>query len=106
MVGPGQNQHVSARDRTPQRRIPHLQTVYQFVDLCDVLQFAVREDSEVHLKSDFNEVPPERTWWCGCSSLAGAFRNARGNRHHTEKIIPTGGGLVVAVPMLQQRWLP
>lgn len=71
-----------------------LQTVYQFVDLCDVLQFAVREDNEIHLISDFQEVPPEdnlvvraaRALQSHCGSRSGADITLTKN-------IPTGGGL-------------
>ncbi|PID63599.1 MAG: 4-(cytidine 5'-diphospho)-2-C-methyl-D-erythritol kinase [Gammaproteobacteria bacterium] len=71
-----------------------LQTVYQFVNLCDVLQFSVREDKEIHLHSDFDEVPPESNL---VVRAARALQNHSGTRAGTDitlkKVIPTGGGL-------------
>lgn len=71
-----------------------LQTVYQFVDMCDVLQFAVREDSEVHLKSKFKEVPPEDNLVVRAARALQAHSGTRaGTDISLEKVIPTGGGL-------------
>lgn len=71
-----------------------LQTVYQFVDMCDVLQFSVREDNEVHLKSKFNEVPPENNLVVRAARALQAHSGTRAGTDITlEKIIPTGGGL-------------
>ncbi|MBX2879604.1 MAG: 4-(cytidine 5'-diphospho)-2-C-methyl-D-erythritol kinase [Granulosicoccus sp.] len=71
-----------------------LQTVYQFVDLCDVLEFAVREDSEVQLNSAFDEVPPDDNL---VVKAARALQAHSGTRAGTDisltKVIPTGGGL-------------
>ena len=71
-----------------------LQTLYQFVDLCDVLQFAVREDNEIRLESDFDEVPPEQNL---VVRAARALQTHSGTRAGTDvklvKRIPTGGGL-------------
>ena len=71
-----------------------LQTVYQFVELNDVLQFSVREDNEIHLKSDFQEVPAEQNL---VVRAARALQQHSGTRAGTditlEKRIPTGGGL-------------
>jgi 4-diphosphocytidyl-2-C-methyl-D-erythritol kinase len=71
-----------------------LQTVYQFVNLCDVLQFAVREDSEVHLKSNFNEVPQEQNLVVRAAKALQAHSGTRAGTEITlEKVIPSGGGL-------------
>lgn len=71
-----------------------LQTVYQFVDLCDVLQFAVREDSEVHLTSEFNEIPPEHNLVVKAARALQAHSGTRAGTDITlTKVIPTGGGL-------------
>lgn len=71
-----------------------LQTLYQFVDLCDVLQFSVREDNEIRLTSDFDEVPPEQNL---VVRAARALQQHSGTRAGTDvtlkKVIPTGGGL-------------
>ena len=72
----------------------NIQTLYQFVDLCDVLQFAVREDNEVRLSSDFDEVPAEANL---VVRAARALQTHSGTRAGTDitlkKVIPTGGGL-------------
>ncbi|MFK7891555.1 MAG: 4-(cytidine 5'-diphospho)-2-C-methyl-D-erythritol kinase [Granulosicoccus sp.] len=71
-----------------------LQTLYQFVDLCDVLQFAVREDSEVHLKSEFAEVPSEENLVVRAARALQAHSGTRAGTDITlTKVIPTGGGL-------------
>jgi len=71
-----------------------LQTVYQFVDMCDVLQFSVREDSEVHLKSSFKEVPPENNLVVRAARALQAHSGTRAGTDITlDKVIPTGGGL-------------
>ncbi len=71
-----------------------LQTLYQFVELNDVLQFSVREDNEIHLDSDFKEVPPEQNL---VVRAARALQQHSGTRAGTDikltKRIPTGGGL-------------
>lgn len=71
-----------------------LQTVYQFVDLCDVLQFAVREDNEVHLKTDFREVAEEDNMVVRAARALQAHTGTRaGADIQLNKLIPTGGGL-------------
>ncbi|MEE9319073.1 MAG: 4-(cytidine 5'-diphospho)-2-C-methyl-D-erythritol kinase [Granulosicoccus sp.] len=71
-----------------------LQTVYQFVDICDVLQFSVREDNEVHLISAFDLVPPEQNLVVRAARALQAHSGTRaGTDIHLEKVIPSGGGL-------------
>ena len=71
-----------------------IQTLYQFIELNDVLQFAVREDNEIRLESDFQEVPPEQNL---VVRAARALQQQSGTRAGTDitltKHIPTGGGL-------------
>ncbi len=71
-----------------------LQTVYQFIDLCDVLQFSVREDKDVTLETDFNEVSAEDNL---VVRAARALQSQSGTRSGANiqltKAIPTGGGL-------------
>ena len=71
-----------------------IQTLYQFIELNDVLQFAVREDNEIRLESDFREVPPEQNL---VVRAARALQQQSGTRAGTDitltKRIPTGGGL-------------
>ena len=71
-----------------------LQTVYQFIDLCDTLQFAVREDNDVQLKTDFDEVPMEENLVFRAARALQAQSGTRSGADITlTKIIPTGGGL-------------
>ena len=71
-----------------------LQTVYQFVDMCDVLSFAVREDSDVRLMSEFKQIPPEDNLVVRAARALQAHSGTRAGTDITlEKIIPTGGGL-------------
>ena len=71
-----------------------LQTVYQFVDLCDVLRFAVREDNQVALITEFDQVPVEQNL---VVRAARALQQHSGTRAGADiyltKLIPTGGGL-------------
>lgn len=71
-----------------------LQTLYQFVELNDILQFSVREDNEIRLESDFQEVAPEQNL---VVRAARALQQQSGTRAGTDirlvKNIPTGGGL-------------
>ena len=71
-----------------------IQTLYQFIELNDVLQFSVREDNEIRLESDFKEVAPEQNL---VVRAARALQQQSGTRAGTDiklvKRIPTGGGL-------------
>ena len=71
-----------------------IQTLYQFIELNDVLQFSVREDNEIRLESEFQEVPPEQNL---VVRAARALQQQSGTRAGTDivltKRIPTGGGL-------------
>ena len=71
-----------------------LQTVYQFVNLCDVLQFSVREDNEITLDTSFDEVPPPENLVVRAARALQTHAGARGGADiKLEKVIPTGGGL-------------
>jgi len=71
-----------------------LQTVYQFINLCDVLQFSVREDNDVQLISAFDEVPPEDNLVIKAARALQAQSGTRSGADITlTKSIPTGGGL-------------
>ncbi len=71
-----------------------LQTVYQFIDLCDVLQFAVREDNDVHLETQFDEVPVEQNLVVKAARALQMHSGTRSGANITlTKSIPTGGGL-------------
>ncbi len=71
-----------------------LQTVYQFINLCDVLQFAVREDNDVQLITNFDEVPAEENLVIKAARALQAQSGTRSGADITlTKVIPTGGGL-------------
>ncbi len=71
-----------------------LQTVYQFINLCDVLQFSVREDNDVQLKTAFDEVPVEDNLVVKAARALQAHSGTRSGADITlTKTIPTGGGL-------------
>ncbi len=71
-----------------------LQTVFQFVDLCDELAFRVREDGEVHRLSDLSGVPAERDLVVRAARLLQAETGRRlGVDVTVRKRVPAGGGL-------------
>lgn len=71
-----------------------LQTVYQFVNLCDVLQYAVREDNEITLETEFDEVAPADNLVVRAARALQTHAGARGGADiKLTKVIPTGGGL-------------
>jgi 4-diphosphocytidyl-2-C-methyl-D-erythritol kinase len=71
-----------------------LQTLFQFLDLCDGLGFRHRADHRVRLHGGCPDVAPSDDL---CVRAAHALRRAAGVNHgvdiHLSKRIPTGGGL-------------
>jgi 4-diphosphocytidyl-2-C-methyl-D-erythritol kinase len=71
-----------------------LQSVFQFVDLCDELEIAVRADGEIARRSEILDVPAERDL---CIRAARALQRAAGSTLgadiHLHKRIPIGAGL-------------
>ena len=71
-----------------------LQTVFQFVDLCDELRFTPRADGEIHLLKPLPGVAPEQDL---CVRAARALQVRTGCRAGADievvKRIPMGGGL-------------
>jgi len=71
-----------------------LQTVFQFVDLCDELRFTPRTDGEIRLLTPLPGVPPQQDL---CVRAAQALRARTGSRLGVDiavtKRIPMGGGL-------------
>jgi 4-diphosphocytidyl-2-C-methyl-D-erythritol kinase len=71
-----------------------LQSVFQFVDLCDDLQIAVRADGQIARRTEIEGVPVDRDL---CVRAARALQEASGCTLgadiHLVKRIPIGGGL-------------
>lgn len=71
-----------------------LQTVFQFVDLCDSLHLTPRGDGELHLRTPLPGVPPQQDL---CLRAARALQEYSGCRQGVDialtKRIPMGGGL-------------
>jgi 4-diphosphocytidyl-2-C-methyl-D-erythritol kinase len=71
-----------------------LQTVFQFVDLCDDLHISVRDDGQIRLVEGAPGVPPGQDL---CVRAARALKTASGSSRGADirvvKRIPMGGGL-------------
>ena len=71
-----------------------LQTLFQFVDLCDEITLSVRADGQIRRAVDLPGVPPEADL---CVRAARALKEAAGSTLgadiHLLKRIPIGGGL-------------
>jgi 4-diphosphocytidyl-2-C-methyl-D-erythritol kinase len=71
-----------------------LQSVFQFVDLCDELEIAVRTDGQIARRSEILDVPAERDL---CIRAARALQRTAGSTLgadiHLHKRIPIGAGL-------------
>jgi len=71
-----------------------LQTVFRFIDLCDILHFEARPDGRIERAADLPGVPPEHDLTL---RAARALQQATGTRQGAvislEKRIPQGGGL-------------
>jgi len=71
-----------------------LQSVFQFVDLCDELEIAVRTDGQIARRSEILDVPAERDL---CIRAARALQRAAGSALGADiqlhKRIPIGAGL-------------
>ena len=71
-----------------------LQSLFQFVDLCDELEIAVRADGQIARRSEILDVPAERDL---CIRAARALQRASGSTLGADvqlhKRIPIGGGL-------------
>jgi len=67
-----------------------LQTVFQFIDLYDILSFEIRSDEQIILESPFKE---RDLIYRAAFELQQRFGISRGISIHLEKNIPIGGGL-------------
>jgi 4-diphosphocytidyl-2-C-methyl-D-erythritol kinase len=72
----------------------NLQTVFQFIDRYDQLNFRVREDGRISLGSDLNDIPKEDNL---CYQAAKQLKSYSGTSLGADitlhKILPIGGGL-------------
>ena len=71
-----------------------LQTVFRFIDRCDSLRFAPRDDGKIVLATPIPGVPPESDLTVRAARL---LQQASGCQHgatiHLDKQLPMGGGL-------------
>lgn len=71
-----------------------LQTVFQFLDYCDLLDFQLRTDGQVILQSPIEGVPTEKNLIFRAAKLLQSHSgSAMGVKISLEKKLPTGGGL-------------
>lgn len=71
-----------------------LQTAFQFIDLCDTLQFEITGDGRIERTRDLAEVPVEDDLTLRAAALLQrATGTSCGARIRCEKQIPLGGGL-------------
>ena len=71
-----------------------LQTVFRFIDRCDSLRFAPRDDGKIVLATPIPGVPPESDLTVRAARrLQAASGTAQGATIHLEKHLPMGGGV-------------
>ncbi len=72
----------------------HLQTIFQFIDYCDVLHFKVRMDGQISCHSTAeNLLPQQDLVWRAAHLLKNFSHTTLGIDISVEKNIPIGGGL-------------
>ncbi len=71
-----------------------LQTLFQFLDYCDVLTFNLRDDSRVMRRNPLAGVDPDRDLTVRAARLLQEVADcSRGVEIHVDKRLPMGGGL-------------
>ena len=71
-----------------------LQTVFQFIDRQDQLQFRLRDDGEITLSSDLSQIPQqENLCYRAARKLQSMNTTPFGADIHLQKKLPMGGGL-------------
>ena len=71
-----------------------LQTVFQFIDRCDLLDISVRADRQILRRSELPGVPPAQDLVVRAAHLLQEHTGCqRGAEIHVEKQVPMGGGL-------------
>ncbi|MFQ0970747.1 4-(cytidine 5'-diphospho)-2-C-methyl-D-erythritol kinase [Gilliamella sp. BG1] len=73
----------------------NLQTLFQFIDYCDILIFNVRQDNKINLLTDFTNVPVNKNLIVVAAEQLKSYtnRNDLGVDITIDKKIPMGGGL-------------
>ncbi|MAR89686.1 MAG: 4-(cytidine 5'-diphospho)-2-C-methyl-D-erythritol kinase [Pseudomonadota bacterium] len=72
----------------------NLQTLFQFVDLCDELELAVTTDGQLEVTPPLPDLPPEANLiYRAARCLQAHTGSTLGARIHLHKRIPMGGGL-------------
>ena len=71
-----------------------LQTLFQFIDLCDELEITVNDSGRITLSPDIEGVPTEDNLiWKAAKSLQELSRCTLGAHIKLKKILPMGGGI-------------
>ncbi len=71
-----------------------LQSIFHFLDYCDVLNFSMRSDGQVHCYSTMENLPPEQDLtWRAAKLLQQHTHTPLGVDIQVQKKIPVGGGL-------------
>jgi len=72
----------------------NLQTLFQFIDYCDILHFNVRHDGQISCQSNAENLPPTQDLvWRAATLLQQSSATHFGADIRVEKKIPMGGGL-------------
>lgn len=73
----------------------NLQTLFQFIDVCDKLTFNVRNDGKIRLLTQFEQVPEDKNLITIAAQRLKSYANNSelGVDIAIEKMIPMGGGL-------------
>lgn len=73
----------------------NLQTLFQFIDVCDKLAFNVRNDGKIRLLTQFEQVPEDKNLITIAAQRLKSYANNSelGVDIAIEKMIPMGGGL-------------
>lgn len=73
----------------------NLQTLFQFIDYCDIVTFKVRQDNQVHLLTEFVNVPEDKNLMVIAANRLKSYTNRQdlGVDITIDKKIPMGGGL-------------
>lgn len=88
-----------------------LQTVFQFIDLCDQLSFQINESGQIKRENDLGFPEDHDLTIRAAKLLQEKAQTSQGALIHIEKNIPTGGGLgggssnaATALVVLNQLW--
>jgi 4-diphosphocytidyl-2-C-methyl-D-erythritol kinase len=71
----------------------NLQTIFQFIDYCDILHFTIRDDGQLSCESNADIAPTADLVWRAATLLQQNSRTHFGVDIRVEKKIPMGGGL-------------